>query len=126
MKRILVTGSRYLTIGGPIGQALCDVWDDMGRPLDATLVHGGARGADTMAEESWVANGLPVERHLAKWHLYGSAAGPRRNQEMVDLGADVCLAFYLYGAENRGTSDCAERARLAGIQVRHFTLKEKG
>ena len=34
---------------------------------------------------------------------------------MVDLGADVCLAFPL--GESRGTRDCMRRASEAGIPV---------
>ena len=41
------------------------------------------------------------------------AAGPRRNQHMVDLGADLCLA-YPYGV-SRGTRGCAAMAIKAGI-----------
>jgi hypothetical protein len=37
---------------------------------------------------------------------------------MVDLGADVCLAFFKTGAANRGTKDCCDRARASGIPVR--------
>lgn len=44
-----------------------------------------------------------------------SCAGLVRNQLMVDLGADICLAFPLPGS--RGTWDCMGRAEAAGIKV---------
>lgn len=34
---------------------------------------------------------------------------------MVDLGADLCLAFPL--PDSRGTKDCMARAKKAGIKV---------
>lgn len=58
------------------------------------------------------------EVHDADWNEYGRAAGPIRNQEMVDAGADVCLAFPTGGP---GTRDCMRRARDAGIRVFDMT-----
>lgn len=46
---------------------------------------------------------------------YCPMAGLYRNQEMVDLGADVVLAFQRNGS--RGTQDCMDRARRAGLTV---------
>jgi len=56
-----------------------------------------------------------VEVHDANWQKHGNAAGPIRNQEMVDLGADVVFAFPL--GESRGTNDCIQRAVKANIPV---------
>lgn len=52
----------------------------------------------------------------ANWKLHGKSAGPRRNQAMVDAGADLCLAFW--DGESRGTLDCLTRCVKAGIPVR--------
>lgn len=59
-----------------------------------TLVHGGATGADTEAARvgQHLFN-LQAEVHRADWKKYGRAAGPIRNKQMVELGADLCLAF---------------------------------
>lgn len=53
----------------------------------------------------------------ADWTRFGRAAGPIRNQAMIDAGADLCLAFPWPGARNAGTWDCARRAKAAGIRV---------
>lgn len=116
-----MTGSRdwtdWKTLTAALFQA-ADCYDPI------TVVSGACpTGADAMAE--WVAEhllpflengGVRVERHPADWDRHGKAAGPVRNQEMVDLGADLCLAFPL-GA-SRGTRDCMRRAEAAGIPVR--------
>jgi hypothetical protein len=40
---------------------------------------------------------------------------------MVDLGADVCYAFFAGdGTASKGTADCVRRAEAAGIPVRKF------
>lgn len=61
-------------------------------------------------------NTVTEEPHPADWKAHGKAAGPRRNQEMADAGADLCLAFW--DGESRGTLDMIQRAVRAGIPVR--------
>ena len=50
------------------------------------LINGGARGADRQAQEWALANGIHVETYDADWHAHGRAAGPIRNQRMLDDG----------------------------------------
>ncbi len=112
-RRILITGSRDWVDEKAIDDALRAAFYEYGV---ATLVSGGCpTGADAIAERIWEAHAFPVERHPADWDAHGKAAGPRRNQEMVDLGADICIAFPL--PDSRGTVDCAKKAKAAGIRV---------
>lgn len=83
---------------------------------EITLVHGGARGADTLAAAIWSQSGLPVEAHPADWNSFGGDAGTLRNERMVQLGADLCLAFPL--GQSTGTRGCMDLAEKAGIPVR--------
>lgn len=117
MKRILVTGSRDWTDGEAIYAALAEARETWG---PSVLVSGACpTGADQIAESWWTRLAWgPVERHPADWKQYGKAAGPIRNKEMVDLGADVCLAFI--GPGSRGAAGCAKLAEEAGIPVRRF------
>ena len=117
--RILITGSRIWEDRTVIRDALRQAWEEAGSPGDAVLVSGACpKGADRIAEEVWEANGLAVERHTADWDRYGLKAGPTRNNEMVALGADVCLAFIINGSS--GTSHAINAATKAGIDVRIF------
>lgn len=120
--RILVTGSRRWSDADVVNQVLFNYRMTAGIGEPVTIVHGHCpTGADAMAD-LWTVSAHSVdpdvalpERHPAKWDVYGPAAGPLRNQEMVDLGADLCLAFVEPGS--RGTRDCIRRARAAGIDV---------
>jgi hypothetical protein len=57
----------------------------------------------------------PCQVFPAKWDEYGKAAGPIRNQEMVDSKPDLVLAFW--DGRSPGTLDAIKRAVLAGIEV---------
>lgn len=121
--RILVTGSRDWidedVIYHALDAAVMDLLIDGGTNADVTLVSGACpTGADVIAERLAEEGGLRVERHPADWAKHGKAAGPIRNQHMVDLGADICIAFPL--PTSRGTKHCMEAGRRAGILVRVF------
>ena len=120
-KRLLITGSQTWTDYEVIAARLEETWKKWGSPPDALLVSGKCpNGADRLAERAWAALGLEVEPHPAEWNLYGRAAGPIRNQAMVNLGADECLAFMMDPKVSKGTAHCAKAARKAGIHVRLF------
>ena len=115
VSRVLVTGSRDWLDRRAVGRALLSVQVllAVGTP---TLVSGACpTGADEIAEAIAAALGWPVERHPADWARFGKAAGPRRNAEMVALGADVCVAFIRN--QSRGASHTAGLAEVAGIRT---------
>lgn len=83
---------------------------------DLVIVHGHCpSGVDKAFDEACHEAILAVERHPADWDSFGKGAGPRRNQEMVDLGAALCLAFHPKLSTSKGTKDCVQRALKAGI-----------
>lgn len=119
--RMLVTGSRKFTGARSLRLALSFIWECAldGGPL--VVVHGACpSGADALAS-AWVRSQdvslVTEERHPADWVRYGKAAGPIRNKAMVSRDADVCLAFFQLGAENKGTQGCVDLAEAAGIPV---------
>lgn len=120
--RILVTGSRVWTredlVRGAISQYLADVTPEPDW-TDIVIIHGACpTGADLHAARWAYDFDVRQETYPANWEMYGKRAGPFRNQQMVDAGADVCLAFPL-GASH-GTRDCMRRAQQAGIYVKSF------
>lgn len=113
-RRILVCGSRdwrdrnaiYLTL-------LCEPnrqgWGDM----PVMVIHGGARGADSLADD--VANelGYHVRSYPAEWEIHGKAAGPIRNRRMLAELPDLVVAF----GDGRGTNDTVSEAERRNIPV---------
>lgn len=117
--RILITGSRNHTDVQLIENAIQTHTLDQQRE-DITIVSGGCpTGADRIAEEYARRQGFPLEIHHAAWAKHGRAAGPIRNQEMVNAGADVVLAFPF--GESRGTWGCIRAAQAAGLTVNIYS-----
>ncbi len=103
-------------------------WQDEDRILDeiteagaTEIITGDCRGADKLALKCAARLGLPAKMFPALWGRHGKAAGPSRNQEMVDEKPDVCLAFVLPGS--RGTWDTVNRCKRAGIPVKVVNKK---
>lgn len=110
--RILVTGSRKWTDRERIKDALLCAEKENTWKFPVVLVHGAARGADTLARDVALELGWKTEEHPADWSR-GKRAGLARNAEMVSLGADRCLAFILNGSSGaRHTADLAEKAGI--------------
>lgn len=122
--RVLVTGSRtwqniqrlyHILDQGILGKDSADL---------ITFVHGDCpSGVDRYVREYvednieyWLEKGINIsqEPHPANW-ANGKGAGFARNQEMVDLGADLCLAFIHNGSN--GATHCANAAEKAGIRT---------
>lgn len=116
--RVLVTGSRHLNDRRLVADVLTSAWSHAGEPTDVVLVHGDCPygGANLLAEQYATSRGWRVEPVPADWRRIGRAAGPVRNQDMVDRGADLAVAFPAPGS--RGTWDCLRRAESAGIPTR--------
>ena len=127
--RVLVTGSRQFLDRRTLHSTLDFVYHEWRPTADAdeslTIVHGGAVGADALANQwCWDRRHMfdrvaPPEMHPADWRR-GNMAGRIRNVEMVRLGADLVLAFFQSGARNAGTRHCVEEARrwLPHVEIR--------
>jgi hypothetical protein len=90
-----------------------DAYHAMQGPI-AVIIHGGAKGADMLAEKWAVYNGVRHQKFAADWAAHGPAAGPIRNRRMLVEGKpDVVIAF----PGGRGTADMVWQARDAGVEV---------
>lgn len=115
--RVLVTGDRNWTDGDFVQHTLEQIPTNFGvPPEDVTLICGRARGLDTIAEYRATLLGWKIEPYPANWNEYGRAAGPIRNQQMLNSGVDVCLAFHNSIDESKGTKDMIRRVERAGIR----------
>lgn len=92
--------------------SLIQVWlEILHRDQHPTVVRvGDATGADRFIAECAEKIGIPPEIHPAMWKIWGTAAGPIRNRNMLDLGADLVLAFRM-GEISDGTDDLLSQAR---------------
>src|SRR5258706_7649197 len=82
------------------------------------VVHGGARGVDTIAGLVAANLGFTVHKVEANWKKHGSAAGPIRNQQMLDKhDPDVILAFHKNIKKSKGTWDMMKRGTRYGCIV---------
>lgn len=109
--RLLVCGGRDFDDREFVFHALDKVHAK--RPIEC-LIHGAARGADTLAADWALDRGVLCNAYPADWERDGRGAGPIRNQRMLDQGKpDGVVAF----AGGRGTADMVRRANAAGLPV---------
>lgn len=113
--RVLITGSRDWAAHAVAEQVIARLLARYGPNL--ILVHGGAKGVDLAFELAAKEHDLATEVHEANWTKHGRRAGPLRNEAMVNLGADLCIAVHrdLWGS--KGTAGCVRLALAAGIPV---------
>lgn len=106
--RVLVCGGRDYSDAERVHEVLNEL-----RP--SVVIHGAARGADTLAG-LWAAESrVETKAYPADWDAHGKAAGPIRNSLMLlDGKPDLVVAFP--GA--RGTDDMISKARRARVPVR--------
>lgn len=123
--RLLITGSREWRdderLEAIVGGTIINMVEGPSVPPEqrVTVVHGDCpNGADALTRAYCERVGLIQERHPADWSI-GRHAGFLRNEEMVELGADLCLAFLTPGC--KGTVHCAAYAQAHNIRVvAHF------
>jgi hypothetical protein len=106
--KVLVTGGRGFSNRTLLFASLDSLHADHAFTM---IIHGGASGADRLAGEWAASRGIPVEVYPADWQKYGRAAGPIRNQRMIDRKPDMVVAF----PGGRGTADMVRRVRQTGI-----------
>lgn len=111
--RLLVCGGRSFSDRAALAGWMNEVIGRLDREA-ITIVHGGAPGADSLAGAIARAAGVREWVFPADWAKHGKAAGPIRNQQMLDeADPDIVLA----APGGRGTADMVRRAAAAKIPV---------
>lgn len=111
--RVLVCGSRYFNDINLMSSKLTEIQEETN--FD-TIIHGAARGADTLAEAWAFRHGFTTIAFPADWNKYGKGAGSIRNKQMLDEGKpDLVVAFR--GPNSRGTQNMIDQAEKAGVKT---------
>lgn len=109
--RILVCGGRNYWKPSHVNLALATLHE---RRTITLLIHGAAPGADKLAGDWAAAVGVEQRAFPADWKQHGKAAGPIRNQCMLDEGRPDAVVAFPGGS---GTADMVTRAEAAGLKV---------
>ena len=113
LMRLLICGDRNWNDPAAIQRELV-----ARRESISCVIHGAARGADSMAGEIAKGLGLVVAAYPAQWDKYGRAAGYIRNRQMLVEGKpDSVFAFHERISTSKGTKHMMEIAAAAGVPV---------
>lgn len=106
---IIVCGGRYYADHAKVAEVL-----GLHVGPGCVIVHGGATGADQLAGQWADANEISSRVYRARWGKHGRAAGPIRNQYMLDHERPALVIAFPGGD---GTADMVRRAKAAGVPV---------
>lgn len=109
--RLALIGSRDYPLPDHVRRFVLDL------PHGVVVISGGARGVDSIAEDTARAVGLEVFVLEPDWAQYGRRAGLLRNEDVVDE-ADEVVAWW--DGQSRGTVHALRLAVKAGKPVTVF------
>jgi len=117
--KIAIVGSR----GFDDYEYFCEIIDPIVKGKSATFVSGGARGADSFAEDYANEHGLAMIVFPAEWDKHGKAAGFIRNITIWD-NAELGVAFW--DGESKGTAHSFGLAKKQkkDLLVVNYTTRE--
>lgn len=113
MKKILVCGGRDYPDEGYVFKILDHIV-----PFDAMIIHGGAKGADALADSWAKCRIVKIKVYKADWEKYGKKAGILRNIEMLKENPDLVIAF----PGGKGTKHMVSIAKADGHIVLELPL----
>ena len=116
--RTLVFGGREFRNRSMLYRVLDDIHQKRGI---AAVIHGAARGADSLAGDWAHSRGIPVEAYPVtpeEWRAIGRSAGIRRNEKMLKEGRlELAVGF----PGNTGTKHMARIAAQSGLPTLRVT-----
>ena len=109
--KVLVSGGRTYSNYRVVKHTLDNIDK---QSLITNLIHGGAKGADSLGDRWAKENNVDIKVYKPDWNKYGKAAGVLRNQEMLDIEhPDIVVSF----PGGNGTMDMRRRANQMGIKL---------
>jgi len=106
--RIIVCGGRNFNSPALMDNVLSSL-----NPAPTEIIHGAAKGADTLANKWGIKNGITTIPIPAEWDLHGKSAGPIRNRKMAEMNPALVVAF----PGGAGTKNMINTAKSMGIKV---------
>lgn len=79
------------------------------------VIHGDARGYDTLGKLWGMRTGKTIQTLPARWKSLGNAAGPVRNDLMIEALRKEPLPLVLGFPGGSGTADMLMKTEMAGI-----------
>lgn len=117
-KRILICGGRNFDNYTLLSKVMRKIRN---KHPTVELVHGAAKGADTLAQKYADEHDIITKIYPADWEKYGKKAGPIRNAAMLfDSQPDAVIAF----PGGNGTAHMIKTAQDAGFTVMIIKLTE--
>ena len=107
--KLAVIGSRNFTNYQVVQQHLQTFVDQT-----TLVVSGGAKGADSLAEQWAKQNNIPTKIFYPDWNKHGRAAGPIRNKLIIQE-CDQVVAFW--DGKSTGTAHSIGLCKSLGKQV---------
>jgi hypothetical protein len=114
--RILVCGGRDYSDAAGLFAVLDAIHHD--HPV-SEVIHGTARGADSLGAKWAKARRIPERPYPADWTKHGKSAGYRRNELMLADGKPDLVVVFPGG---KGTAHMVGLTNAAGIPVRKIII----
>ena len=83
------------------------------------ILFGDCRGTDALAKKYVLENKLNYKIYFADWKTHGLSAGPKRNNEMIDIGTHL-LAFL--DKKSKGTKQAIQYATQNNLTVKIINI----
>jgi hypothetical protein len=102
-----------------IGSRTFDDYNLLRKTLDdiagiSTIISGGAKGADSLAEQWATEKGIETVVYKPAWAKYGRRAGGVRNRLIIE-DCDYCIAFW--DGKSRGTRHSMELCKKLNKRI---------
>jgi len=112
--RITIGGFRDFNDNYIFKQFVDECLEKLNIKKEIVILSGHCRGVDKMAENYAMESGYLLEIYPAEWGKYGRAAGPKRNEEMVEK-SNAVIAFW--NGKSKGTENLIHIAKRKGITL---------